>query len=532
MSMNCEHVIAILLDNTNGEKFFEFLEGGLFPNIKKHVYDRGSFCRHAICQFPSSSANGHTTTATGTFQSKHGVLYANYWDTTGSTPVPHETNKLNLKILRRWDHIIKCKTMFEYLPPEESISYHVIRRGAGTKYMQFSKFMQYGSRYLRRQRSGAISKDHQQGIFEDYLRFALVKSFKKLKGGNQFPKLSLIVSLPSDGMAHEFGHDSDEYKKSLTAVDEMIGMFVNGLDEDGIHYPGLNDLGIYDQTAFMLFADHSSKPYIPANKIELIGDLKKAFNWRCYSAPRLTKRKVIIPAWDALLCEGSEFIQVHLPDVNNHTIHEIPFNHLEAHRVDGYTINFKSYFFKQEGVARIYHKIDSNTLVVHSRDGVSQISRDGKRAPDRSYKYQVIAGLDPLFYTQEAPSVADGNYHSHLDWLNETYRASLPNVPDNMFGFFDCYLAPTFIVTAADGWVFWNPNNPEDHALQFQNEHDGEYRYEVTTPVLIGGAGVKQGEEIPACQNIDILPTILKMLKVPFDPSDFHGRPLVEILIP
>ncbi|HMF29836.1 MAG TPA: hypothetical protein VKK79_00365 [Candidatus Lokiarchaeia archaeon] len=42
----CKHVIATLLDNTNGENFFDFIEAGLLPHTKEYRYTKA--CSFAL----------------------------------------------------------------------------------------------------------------------------------------------------------------------------------------------------------------------------------------------------------------------------------------------------------------------------------------------------------------------------------------------------------------------------------------------------------------------------------------------------
>ncbi len=525
----CKYIVAILIDNTNGEKFFEHLRSGQLPSLKEHVLDRGSFCQHSICQFPSSSSNGHTTLATGTFQSKHGVVNAVFWEQNKQPLVAHKVDSINLGTIKLWDKIITTKTMFEYIPNKNSASFHVIKRGAGFHFFELANLARYAPLFLKLKFKGVEAVAKKTGFLESALMSIFEKYVKGFKKGQKFYQLTFILHLPTDLHAHKHGHDSKEYIEATRLVDGMVRILVNGFDHDGEHYPGLKDMGLYEQTAFALFADHSSKPFAKEKMFNLIKPLKKDFPGRSFSAPKYDKKEKYGP-WDALFVESAEFIQVLLPDGNGQSRRTLPIENIQSYPVNGAVFNFKDYFFKYDAVARIYHPITPDCIVVHGRTGSAQITRQHGEGNARSYKYEILSGIDPLLYTSEAPAIADGHFHSHLEWLKATYQGTYPNVPDHMFGFFDCVLAPTFIVVSESGWVFYNPDNPDDHTNTYVNQHDAEYRYEVTTPLVLGGAGVKKGVEIPVCQNVDLLPTMLKLLGIPFAPTDFHGRPLDEIL--
>src|SRR5271157_4991533 len=532
----CKHVVAILIDNTSGEKFLEFLNQGLFPNLKKYVLDRGSFCQHSICKFPSSSANGHTTLATGLFQSKSGVLNAAWWDTAGKVPVPYKVDSINVSTIYLWDKIIKAKTMFEWIPNKDSASFHTIKRGAGFKFFQMRTLIKYIGVFLKMKFGGVEAVTSKKGVFETLILNVFKKYVKDLQAKKKFPMLTFLLFLPTDDKAHKFGHDSEEYKEAISLVEYLVGALVDGFDEKGRHVPGIKELGYFDSTAIVLFADHSSKPFGRENTVDMVTKLKVDFPWKCYSSPILDNtfesfKKEKGAHWDALTYEGGEHIPLYLPAGNGHARRSISVEDLQTYRTGGVAVNFKDYFFSVDAVIRLYHPIDSDTILVHSRDGIAQMTQlRGGDANVRQYKYELLEGADPLNYIDDAPELADGQFHSHLEWLRGTYLATYPNVPEHMFGFFNNENAPTLIVTAKSGWVFTHPEDPEDHTAIYVNQHDGEYRYEVSTPLIFGGAGVKQGVEIDVCQNVDMLPTMLKLLGIKFAPGDFHGRALDEFL--
>src|SRR5271157_670428 len=529
-AIRCKHAIVILIDDASGEKLLSFLNQGLLPNLKQHVLDRGSFCQHSICQFPSSSSNGHTTLATGNFASRSGVVNALWWDaTTGKTPVPYKVDAINVSTLSIWDKIVTCKTMFEYLPPRESASFHMIKRGAGYRFFELRHLLKYLGLFLKLKIKG-VANVTSDGDVLGMLTLDVLKGFVRGFGKKgKVPRLMFVMIVSTDDMAHKHGFDSEEYMTALKQVDTIVGMIVNGFEENGHHVPGLKDVGEYDQAAIALVADHASIPFDHDKLVDIVKQLRTDFPWHCYSAPVLVKGEKH-DDWDALTFQADEGAHLYLRGDDGRALRHISALQLQDFPVHGTSINFKEYFFSREAFARLYHEIDPDTILVHDRVGIGCMSRQGGKGDERSYKYEVLEGDDPLAYTTDAPDLVDGQYHSHLDWLRGTCQATYPNVPEHMFGFFDCGFAPTLVAIVKPGWVCHHPEDPQDQTATFVNMHGSELRYEVSTPLVIGGAGVKRGMELDVCQNVDMLPTILKLLGISFNPGDFHGRPLDELL--
>lgn len=528
----CEHVFVILIDDTNGEKFLEFLNQGLFPNLKKHVLDRGSFCQHSICQFPSSSANGHTTLATGNFASRTGLINALWWDTTRQdvkAPIPCKIDAINVSTLPMCDKVIKAKTMFEYLPSKDSMSFSTIKRGAGFRFFEFHNLLKYIGFFLKLMIKGVANVTNQGGKFESLILMVFKNFVKGLGKKGKPPALTFLSFLPTDTEAHKHGFDSEQYKEAVQLVDSLVSMLVNGFDEHGRHVLGLKDIGAYDRTAIVLVADHGSAPFEHEKMLDIVKHLKEDFPWNCYSVPVLAKGEKH-DNWDALTYEDGDEAPLYLRGNDGRSLRWITAAQLEGYQLHDTLVDFKKYFLSFDGVARIYHMTDPNTILVHSKDGIARFSRQNSVDHERFYNYEVLEGDDPLSYTTDAVCLIDGQYHSNLEWLNKTYLATYPNVPDHMFGYFDSDFAPTLVAVVSTGWAFYHPEDPEEQAMIYVNMHGGEARCKVTTPLVLGGAGVKRGVELDVCQNVDMVPTVLKLLGISFKPGDFHGRPLDELL--
>nr|NIQ98927.1 hypothetical protein [Gemmatimonadales bacterium] len=75
---------------------------------------------------------------------------------------------------------------------------------------------------------------------------------------------------------------------------------------------------------------------------------------------------------------------------------------------------------------------------------------------------------------------------------------------------------------AADGWDF-TPAGVSRKVLT--GTHGGLDRKQSMVPIMFWGQGIKRAELLTG-RTVDVLPTILELLDVEYDPSAVSGRPL------
>ena len=117
--------------------------------------------------------------------------------------------------------------------------------------------------------------------------------------------------------------------------------------------------------------------------------------------------------------------------------------------------------------------------------------------------------------------------------MEKTINHDLPDVPHRLFGFFDCKFAPNFVVTSAYDYHFLSIQKlarKKEKLLKDSQTHDGLFRIESVVPLTLAGPGIKKGAEISMGRNIDILPTLLKLLNIDYDKGTIDGNVLTEAL--
>jgi hypothetical protein len=169
-------------------------------------------------------------------------------------------------------------------------------------------------------------------------------------------------------------------------------------------------------------------------------------------------------------------------------------------------------------------------VLVAGQQGRALMTVDGvsSSAITERYKYQVLDGEDPLYYTQDstiASRLLDGNFHDNREWLQVTARHRFPATPEVVFHYFMCTYAGNVVVVPEDPYNYF----VKDDGLHKVYMHDRDNREEIIVPLVFMGPGIKAEFRIPSAKNVDVLPTILRWLGVSYAREDFDGVALEEI---
>jgi hypothetical protein len=156
-------------------------------------------------------------------------------------------------------------------------------------------------------------------------------------------------------------------------------------------------------------------------------------------------------------------------------------------------------------------------VLVYARNGRSEIARvEGDETPAR-YAYRVLEGQDPLGYASDPSArVLLGAPHEASDWLDATAAGPYPDLVVQLPEFFDSPRAPDVYISPADGFGFTSGKAAGHGSLS---------RSETVVPFLFAGPGVAPGHR-RAARTVDLAPTLLSYLGVPYDPDDMDGDDL------
>ena len=101
-------------------------------------------------------------------------------------------------------------------------------------------------------------------------------------------------------------------------------------------------------------------------------------------------------------------------------------------------------------------------------------------------------------------------------WLRLTAGTEYPDLPVQLPEFFDSPRAPDILLSPRDGFGF-----TFDRAAG----HGSLGRLETVVPFVFAGPGVAPGHR-PVARTVDLAPTLLRYLGIPFDASTMDGDDL------
>lgn len=186
-------------------------------------------------------------------------------------------------------------------------------------------------------------------------------------------------------------------------------------------------------------------------------------------------------------------------------------------------------------------------LVANAERGWAVIERRPAPSGGFRYRYQVIENYtfnaagdflwsprseptsDPLWLLEVVSPGFLNEFHDEQTWLEVTVRTAYPDsvVALSRHMLWDPRItpreeeyAPDLVVTAAPGWQFGEENEPG-------TSHGHPLRDTMFNTWLVAGPNVRRGAIVETpCRAVDVLPTILEMVGVGFQPEEMDGHPL------
>jgi len=584
MSENAEkpqkHLIQILVDHASPEAFFGWVDKGIAPHISKYVlgsknkdgtYANATISRNIVTGYPSTSANSHTSILTGSFARKSNLTHTCYWDLTGKVPKYNDTEKISLKGLKEMNfkHINpQVKTLFEYT--DNSASFHALNRGATyrlltTKTILF-KFLPLLLKLKKTHSKEGVEPYAMPEFWYALFRDNISRFLKRIKEQNDVPKVTFIVYLYSDDIAHKYGFDSEQYKIAMQLADYLVKCIVEGLkDKKGLFVKGIKELGYLDSVIWNICTDHAGRrvyrdKFVFINSLlrieknlniidgemddisEILKNNKKdlskinAFseiageNYHCwFGGPEGIKTREFRRFY------GEDFFRSIPPKLNKANL---PVDIIEYSIKQKYVqfvilpeenpTDFKN-FIRIKPEKHIKMLIPRKYLLkIFSTSGVGKFVRSMQNGKCY-YSYEILEGDDPLEYN--SIGLEYGKPYPQKIWLEKTIAHNLPDFPHRLYGFFDSIYAPNFAITSSYEYHFLSLHKvgrKKEKLLKDYQTHGGLFREESVVPLTIAGPGIKKGFEIPLGRNIDILPTLLKALDLKFDKDKIDGSVLEE----
>jgi len=352
------------------------------------------------------------------------------------------------------------------------------------------------------------------------------------------PRLMVLTFAHIDHVSHVRYLDSEEVVEAYRDVDRLIGRMMTFLDTRGL----------LDKTTFVLTADHGMAPVTRHLTIDnVLEDLRfdtfQSFKYVVSSAwgkfesnfwkgtrRKFDKKYNCAALWggnsDALLYfKGQE------RDAEGTVVRSswdiVPTQEcLENYRCGGEDINIIDRLLEHApGIHFVVTNPKPNECRIRTLEGESRIMRRDLKGVDQEYRYDVLRGKDPLEYADVPvlqPYANTGRWLHDREWLELTCALHCPDPLHCLTNSFGTPRSADLHLIAADGWDF-TPSSVCKSVLA--GTHGGLDRKQVLVPIMFWGKGIKR-TELPAGRTVDIVPTILKLLDVEYDPAAVSGRPL------
>lgn len=250
-------VVGILWDGGHCGDLLHLAETGALPNVARLI-DRGVALRGgAVAQFPSITLTNHTSILTGVGPGRHGVLGNVYYDrAAGVQVVPNDetTWHRSAEWLRP-----AARTIFEMVDGMTASVNEAIDRGATYSTMGLIRASagESGAGALGDQLPPAETSPflgNARWLEDAYFRWGVsvddlgLQQMRQLYAGGleSAPRLAWWANVVTDAGHHGGGPRSEIARESLRQSDARLGVFLGELER----------LGVLDQVAFVLTADH------------------------------------------------------------------------------------------------------------------------------------------------------------------------------------------------------------------------------------------------------------------------------------
>ncbi len=459
---------------------------------------------------PSETYPNLAAMLTGLFPGHHGIP-ANVWLDRRLRVREAHTNIF--RIYAASDFLTpKARTLYERLPPDTVAITSPIARGATVHVKNtiavMAAYARYDWPFLDRKTLDDVGDAYAGGVEVGRL-----------------PPLVWAHLLGPDEVAHAEGPGSEDFRRTLASLDTAFGRLVRRLRRRRID----------DRILYVLLGDHGNRAYdtyVDANELvhrALVANPTEADcgNGGCVLVPAPHKGKKY-DVGDAMIAVGAyRGVMIWLPA--ERPPEEVPgaFRTRKQKHKKGPPAprlrmppvsRFAATLVRAPEVRLVVTRGPAaGRVVVYGPAGRSEIARiEGDDAPPR-YAYHVLEGTDPLGYASDpavrglldAPQEAD-------DWLDATAAGPYPDLVVQLPEFFDSPRAPDVFLSPADGYGFTSGKAAGHGSLT---------RSETVVPFLFAGPGVPPGHR-HAARTVDLAPTILSYLGVPYDPEEMDGDDL------
>ena len=512
-------VCVLFFDGLSARAFRRLLAAGALPNLRREIVDRGLSFDTAVTSVPSETYPNLGALLTGLYPGHHGIP-ANIWLDRRLRLAESHTNIF--RILSASDFLAPdARTLYERLPADSVAVTSPIARGASVDAKNAvaltASYARWDWEFLDRKTLDDVG-DAYMGALD----------------AGRLPSLAWAHLLGPDEVAHADGPESPEFRAALENIDRAFGRLVRRLKRRGA----------FEKTLFVLLGDHGNQSYTTAVDAEELvhralfahpteADCGKG---DCVLVPARGKRAADYDVGDAQIAVGAfRGVMIWLPA-----------SRLPADVPQAFTATrkkppkkkaakaaaaparaaprpplseFAATLSRAPEVALVVTRgAESGHVFVYGPRGVAEIVREERDGEEPLYAYRPRQGEDPFGYARDPhllPYVVGGSFTA-TEWLEATARTEYPDLVVQLPEFFDSPRAPDVFLSPADAYGFRSGKAAGHGALS---------RNEMIVPLVFAGPGVTPGRR-PVARTVDLAPTLLRWLGVPFDADAMDGDDL------
>ena len=522
---NESYALLIVIDGAKGDTWRQYAEDGKLPNVKRIFLDGGVWVDHATSVFPTITGAGLPSALTGAVPGRHGIPSLYFFD----------------RVLQRypvlyvaleafdWNEWLSkdVKTVWEHFDgPNDTLAIGpALSRGADSV-VTFVWNLEYKPIEYR----GKV----QVGM----------RKLKRRLTGEQPARMTVVYNGWFDHKEHALGATHPDMDEHYKAIDDLIGeavdVFQKTMDErqEAIGRPVkryvalVSDHGhqdIHDVYSIDKFVRNDrgakvlDKAWTELFGVKLKGDVPQDFR----------DKEVVLAAG-----EGHALIYLPTPVLGDdgETVTGLDWNRRPTlELIRNYPYHGERLDIVGAGVAwrdavkfMLAKDWGNGTVHVYGPDGEATIERHGQAATRSEYRYTVVRGVDPLGYATDdrVRKLVDGQFHHADVWQQATYQTEAPDGPVMLYQAFDVVdRAPDLYVSAAPFISIGDLVDGEKSA----SKHGGLTADESWATAAFAGTDIAPAR-VATARNIDVVPTLLELLRQPYDANELDGKAVPEAL--
>jgi predicted AlkP superfamily pyrophosphatase or phosphodiesterase len=492
--------ILIIMDGVRADVLYDSIQAHRMPYLEKYIFNRAAVVENCFTCFPTNTVPGHLAILTGYYADKHQLPHMKFWNL--SQMKYRDYSGLDIFKLLDEEYNSNIKMIYEFFTKSYAFTLASFAKGSNYAYLNKPRMIFF---YLMQKILGY--KVILLQSLKTFLRY-----LKKNTKGSLF-----VLWLPiSDEIGHAKGPNSPELLQHLQEVDRL---FFKALFEGYKGWEGLIKTGLQDSTYFFITADHGGFPI--QTESELIQDLK--------ILPLQIENKQVslktVKLCDALIAytDGVANLYVKNP-VSRNWGDKIEYNHLVNYPTPQGSINLIEQLLTIPTISHVFAReptAGAESYLVQSQSGKSRIQR---KIEDHKIlvAYSILSGSDPFEY-KDPPilELMDGNFYSTEEWLNKLIGTNYPMMLDQIPRVFNCTNIGNLLIMVKEGYSFTKKSK--------KGTHDTGTHICTRVPLIMAGPSIKH-TTIPTARTVDIVPTILRLLKIDAEFQQFDGRVLSEII--